>query len=127
MVLSIGSLLVLHFESRAPGANIDSGPDAIWWAIVTIATVGYGDLYPVSAAGRITAIVLMLVGIGIFGVLASYLSSTFLPSDRARARDVKQIVDRISDLRDDVADLRSELKAVRELLRARDGEENPGE
>ena len=40
MVLSIGSLLVLHFEGRAPGANIDSGPDAVWWAIVTIATVG---------------------------------------------------------------------------------------
>ena len=127
MVLSIGSLLVLHFEGRAPGANIDSGPDAVWWAIVTIATVGYGDLYPVTALGRITAVVLMLVGIGIFGVLASYLASTFVASDRARARDVEQIVDSVSELHDDVADLKSELKAVRELLRARGGDEHPTE
>ena len=75
-----------------------------------------------TTLGRITAIVLMLVGIGIFGVLASYLASTFVASDRARARDVKQIVDSVSELHEDVADLKSELKAIRELLLKRDGE-----
>jgi voltage-gated potassium channel len=75
MVLSVASLLVLQEESRSPDANITTGGDAIWWGIVTITTVGYGDFYPVTTLGRITAIFVMFAGIGIIGALASILAS----------------------------------------------------
>jgi voltage-gated potassium channel len=75
MVLSIASILVLQEESRSPAANITNGGDAIWWAIVTITTVGYGDYYPVTTLGRIVAIFVMFSGIGIIGALASILAS----------------------------------------------------
>jgi voltage-gated potassium channel len=79
VVLTTATIAVLEFESEVPGANIRSGGDAFWWAIVTLATVGYGDYYPVTIWGRIAAVALMTVGVGIFGVLASYLANLFLP------------------------------------------------
>jgi voltage-gated potassium channel len=51
IVLTTSSVLVLQFEAHSPGANITSGGVALWYSIVTIATVGYGDFYPVTAAG----------------------------------------------------------------------------
>ena len=75
IVLSVGSILVLEFESRSPGANIQSGGDAIWWGLVTITTVGYGDFYPTTLMGRLTGIFVMFAGIGIIGALASILAS----------------------------------------------------
>ena len=82
MVLSIASILILHQESRSPGANITTGGDALWWGIVTITTVGYGDFYPVTTLGRITAVFVMFAGIGIIGALASILASVLVaPTD----------------------------------------------
>jgi len=75
IVLSVASILVLQEESGASDANIKTGGDAIWWAIVTITTVGYGDLYPVTFWGRLTAVFVMFSGIGIIGALASILAS----------------------------------------------------
>src|SRR5215467_514358 len=51
LVLISASIIVLEAESRAAGANITTGGDAIWWSIVTITTVGYGDKYPITAVG----------------------------------------------------------------------------
>ncbi len=75
IVLTVSSLLVLEFESRSPDGNIKTGGDAIWWGIVTITTVGYGDFFPVTLFGRITAVFVMFAGIGIIGALASILAS----------------------------------------------------
>jgi voltage-gated potassium channel len=75
LVLTVASVLVLQFESQSPDANIITGGDALWYAIVTITTVGYGDFYPVTAAGRITAMFIMFMGVGIIGALASILAS----------------------------------------------------
>ena len=75
LVLSVASILVVQFENRSPDANIKTGGDALWWAIVTITTVGYGDFYPVTALGRITAVFVMFSGVGIIGALASILAS----------------------------------------------------
>jgi voltage-gated potassium channel len=75
IVLTSASVLVLLFENVATDANIRTGGDALWWAIVTITTVGYGDHYPVTALGRATAVVVMFSGIGIIGALASILAS----------------------------------------------------
>ena len=76
--LFLGAWLVLLFEEKAKGSNIHSYPDALWWAIVTVTTVGYGDRYPVSAGGRAVAVVLMLVGIGLIGVLTATVASVFV-------------------------------------------------
>jgi voltage-gated potassium channel len=75
IVLTSASVLVLLFESPDPQANIKTGGDALWWAIVTITTVGYGDHYPVTTMGRLVAVVVMFSGIGIIGALASILAS----------------------------------------------------
>jgi voltage-gated potassium channel len=75
IVLTTSSVLVLQFESKSPDANIKSGGDALWYALVTITTVGYGDRYPVTALGRLTAVFIMFAGVGIIGALASILAS----------------------------------------------------
>ncbi len=75
IVLSTSSILVLEFESRSPGGNIKTGGDALWWGIVTLTTVGYGDFYPVTLLGRLSGIFVMFAGVGIIGALASILAS----------------------------------------------------
>ena len=77
-VLFLGAWLVLLFEEKAKGSNIHDYPDALWWAIVTVTTVGYGDRYPVAEGGRVVAVILMLVGIGLIGVLTATVASVFI-------------------------------------------------
>jgi voltage-gated potassium channel len=76
--LMLGAWLVLLFEEHAKGSNIHNYPNALWWAIVTVTTVGYGDRFPVTSGGRAVAIVLMLVGIGLIGVLTATVASLFV-------------------------------------------------
>jgi voltage-gated potassium channel len=83
MVLSIASILVLQEESRSPDPNIKTGGDALWWAIVTITTVGYGDFYPTTFLGRLTGVFVMFSGIGIIGALASILASVLVAPSKS--------------------------------------------
>lgn len=76
LVVFTGSIAVLEFERRA-GGNITTAEDALWWAIVTITTVGYGDFYPVTMEGRLVAVGLMVVGVGLFGTLSGIAASWF--------------------------------------------------
>jgi voltage-gated potassium channel len=78
LVLQFGSLGILYLEQNAPGANIRTASDALWYTIVTISTVGYGDQYPVSNAGRLVGSLLIIVGVGIFGTFTGYLANLFL-------------------------------------------------
>ncbi|WP_460799507.1 potassium channel family protein [Microbacterium sp. GXF0217] len=87
LVLQFGSLSVLAIEEDAEGANITSASDALWYTIVTISTVGYGDQYPVTDAGRVLGVLIIIVGVGIFGTFTGYLANLFLgPSDAADDR-----------------------------------------
>jgi voltage-gated potassium channel len=90
------SALVLSFEAHAKGSNIHNFGDALWWAVVTVTTVGYGDKFPVSAGGRGVAMVLMFVGIGLIGVLTATVASYFVEqsADEDRA-DLVQRLDRM--------------------------------
>jgi voltage-gated potassium channel len=84
-------IVVAELEHGVLGAKITSVPDGLWWAITTVTTVGYGDEYPVTAAGRAFAAILMLVGVGLFGLLAASLASFMIERgrhDEARADDI---------------------------------------
>ncbi len=105
LLIFLGSLSVLHFET-GPDANIKSAEDAVWWAFTTMTTVGYGDRYPVSTEGRVIAVLLMLSGVGLLGILSGFLASWFLETDIAK--DNHELIE-----------LRSEVAALRRLLEER--------
>jgi voltage-gated potassium channel len=87
VVTGSSALLVLELERSAAGSNIRSLPDALWWAVTTITTVGYGDRYPITAGGRGIGVVLMLTGVGVFGLLAASLASIFVEKELAQEAD----------------------------------------
>ena len=74
LIIIFGAISVYLAEQEHQSANITKLSDAFWWAIVTIATVGYGDYFPVTTVGRSIAILMMLTGIGIFVLLVSTLA-----------------------------------------------------
>jgi len=118
--------IVLYAEHAAPHANIKTYHEAVWWAFVTITTVGYGDYFPVTTLGQSMAIILMFFGIGIIGVLSSYLATTFLSLERRRRerRGVGKENDEDNDDEenetdeDDSSSRDAELAAIREELAA---------
>ena len=85
LVMEFGSLEILHVEQYAPGANITTASDALWYNIVTISTVGYGDRYPVTNDGRIVGSFIIVIGVGIFGTFTGYLANLFLSPSKKRA------------------------------------------
>lgn len=72
---------MLLVESGAEGANIQTAENAIWWAIVTISTVGYGDFYPVTTVGHVIGGVVIVCGASFFGVISGYMASLFVAPD----------------------------------------------
>ena len=72
LLIVVASIAILQFEV-APNSNIRTAGDAVWWAIATITTVGYGDMYPVTSEGRLISSFLMVCGIGLFGTLSGVL------------------------------------------------------
>ena len=120
IVLSTASILVLNEESRDPEANIQTGGDALWWAVVTITTVGYGDFYPITTLGRITGFFVMVAGIGIIGALASILASLLVsPSTTDEAADAaKEAEDdaAVASIAQELAGLRADIAALRASL-----------
>ncbi len=116
LVLSLASILVLQFESKSPDANITTGGQALWWAVVTITTVGYGDYFPVTAAGRITGVFVMFAGVGIIGALASILASILVPQQPAQESDEVDIVTAEPSIQQALVEIRSELAAIRRSM-----------
>lgn len=120
LVLLVGSSLVAFVEPGVEGANIQSGADAFWWAWVTITTVGYGDRFPVTEAGRIVGMLTMAVGIGIFGVLTSYLSSIFMAPQKSDDGAVEVTHPSAAagsyTVESELAALRAELAEIRQAL-----------
>jgi len=90
LVLEFGGILVLIAERSNPDANITTPSDAVWWAFVTITTVGYGDKYPTTNAGRIVGVLVMTTGVGLFGVLTGYLANAFLTPPKPKEEDTQE-------------------------------------
>lgn len=80
----MGALAVLDAEQNAPEANIRHFGDAVWWVVVTVTSVGYGDYYPITSGGRWVAGMLMFGGLVLLGAVAATLSSWLI--DRVRSR-----------------------------------------
>jgi voltage-gated potassium channel len=127
LVISIASISVLLFEDQSPNANITTGGDAIWWAIVTITTVGYGDRYPVTMGGRTTAVFVMFAGVGIIGALASILASFLIPPAKKEEEPAEPQSGESSpavsdaDVAQELVAVKTELAALRQLLEKREG------
>jgi voltage-gated potassium channel len=103
LLVTFCSIAVLNFED-VPGANILTPEDALWWAMTTITTVGYGDRFPVTTEGRVVAAILMSAGVALFGTLSAYLAKWFITPE----------VDQSSDR--ELAALRAEIAALRAVI-----------
>jgi voltage-gated potassium channel len=101
------SIAVLQFEA-GPDANIKTADDAIWWALATITTVGYGDRYPTTNEGRFVAAILMFAGVGLFGTFSGLLAAWFLENPQDENEDIGGQIDR---LRKEIGLLREELNS----------------
>ena len=106
----IGALAMYDAEKSSPEASIQSFADAAWWAIVTITTVGYGDLSPVTTTGRVIAVGLMIGGIALLGIVTATLASWLV--EKVSAEDVKTqtlTAAHLDLLRDEIKALRLEI------------------
>jgi voltage-gated potassium channel len=116
LVLTVASVLVLQFESKSPDANITSGGNALWYTIVTITTVGYGDFYPVTAGGRVTAMFIMFMGVGIIGALASILASMLVGSSSSPEEEAAEAAAPMLSVQEELKAVKEELAVVRQML-----------
>lgn len=78
VAVGLGALATLDAEQDASGANITAFGDALWWASTTVTTVGYGDRFPVTTEGRLVAVALMVVGIGLVGSVTAAVAAWIL-------------------------------------------------
>lgn len=95
IVFSASSILVLEQDGNS---NIKTAEDAIWWAVSTITTVGYGDRFPVTSEGRYLAMFLMLTGVGMFGGLSGLMASLFLRKNDQRSPENDQVLKKLAEM-----------------------------
>ncbi|MFC0472149.1 potassium channel family protein [Halalkalibacter kiskunsagensis] len=105
----LATLFILIFVAAIPiqmiEPSIPSYTDAVWWAVVTATTVGYGDISPVTIFGRLIAIVLMLFGIGLLGMVTSSIAAYFIQANKEKDEDntityLKNEIERIHTMND---------------------------
>lgn len=88
--IGLGAVAVLDAERGADDANITTIGDALWWAVTTVTTVGYGDRYPVTTSGRFIAFALMLIGIAVVGSLTAIIAAWLVESvERSKVEQVE--------------------------------------
>ena len=112
LVYGIGLIMitatVVASVEGGEGASIQSFPDALWWAITTITTVGYGDMVPVSALGRAMGYILMLGGIAFFSGITANLASFLVRGKDGRDKVLKDLALELESLHKEVARLQTE-------------------
>lgn len=125
MLVYCGALAALDVEQNDPNSNIKSIWDALWWALSTITTVGYGDHYPVTAVGRLAAAGLMVAGIAVLGVvtasIASWLVESVSTETAARTADAAMAAIEAADepLEDEIRALAQQVARLTAALEAR--------
>jgi len=115
IVIFIGSIGIFIIESPYENSKINSFLDAIWWTVATLTTVGYGDVIPVTDAGKIMAIFYMLFAIGFLLIFLSVIGTRFYkrriePNEQQISHAQKLILERIDDLEKSIKEMRDSLK-----------------
>jgi voltage-gated potassium channel len=104
LVMVLGALLVFagagvaFIAEEGAGSGFDTYGASLWWAVVTFTTVGYGDMSPVTVTGRIAAVVLMLLGIGLYGTITASVAAYFVEEDEGEAERLARIEGKIDKL-----------------------------
>jgi voltage-gated potassium channel len=118
MLVFVGALAVLDVEQFSPDAKIITFGDALWWAMTTITTVGYGDMYPVTPIGRMVAAALMMSGIAVLGVVTASIASWLVQRVEDTAEAVSEAEEpvraEVAELTAEIASLRREIAALQE-------------
>lgn len=110
VLMIFSSIAVLILESGSDG-NIKTPSDAMWWAFVSLTTVGYGDKYPVTVEGRIVAMVLVTAGVGLFGTVSGYIAAYFIePEQKAQENDLKVVLAELSSVNERLEQIEALLK-----------------
>ena len=117
-----GSTIIFHLESGQPDSQINSRLDAAWWAVSTITTVGYGDMVPVTDAGKIMAIFFMIFGLTILAIFLSSVGTRFYKHQfEKNETDLtliqKKLFERMDDLEKNQEKLQSDLRELIEKLK----------
>ena len=109
LLMIFGAIAILYVE-RVPDANIKTPSDALWWAFVTITTVGYGDRFPVTTFGRLIAAVLMIAGVGLFGTFTGYVANFFVEDEQEQTEnDMQTLISEVRQLRQKIEDMEKRL------------------
>jgi voltage-gated potassium channel len=123
-VIVSGSFVIFSVESQHPESQINTMLDAVWWTVATVTTVGYGDIVPVTDAGKIVAIFFMFFGIGILALFLSVLGTQFYKrrfenegKEISHAQEL--ILDRMNDLEKNQEKLQKELKDLVDNLKGK--------
>ncbi|MEV0651018.1 potassium channel family protein [Phytomonospora sp. NPDC050363] len=119
LMVIVSALAVLDAERASPDGKILNYPDALWWAVVTVTTVGYGDFFPVTVEGKFVAVTLMLTGIGLIAFVTGSLASWVVEkvaaegeeSEEETREDIAAVLVEVRALRTEIADLREEREA----------------
>ena len=99
LLLIIAAATSVALLERGHDSPLESYPDALWWSVVTITTVGYGDFSPITAGGRTVALILMLGGVGIFSAITANLTSFFVKSESDNTIVINELVEEVRALR----------------------------
>ncbi len=106
LLIYTGSLAVFDKERYLHGATINSFGKALWWSITTVTTVGYGDVYPITDTGRVIAVLLMIGGISLVGVVTAALASWIIE----RVAEEETVIQAVTVAH--IEELRAEIRAL---------------
>ena len=113
------SIAILGAETSAD-SNIRGPGDALWWAVATITTVGYGDKYPVTPEGRVVAAILMIGGVGLFGTFTAWVASLLLKSGKDNSSET-ELLREMKLLREHLERLEAKMSGVQVAVPAQFG------